>query len=201
MHELYGLTRGAKSDILRTALLVEEQTLTLETARSASMHIRKLATSLNPAATDPLLVRVVVQYCYGLLTVRFAPLWDDAVATLVEIASWNGQLVTSVAITWAEAAPSTGDGLSADNHSTQLGNLTNFECSNLMKLERLMESTEREMENAPNYLRGKVEKASNLLYTWEYSSKLTKIRLQRQHGYHPRSRVRRPSRCFMRYLN
>jgi U3 small nucleolar RNA-associated protein 20 len=66
-------------------LEIENTPRTVENIRSTSLAMRKL-TALSTVETDPFLIA----FCFGLLTVNFAPLWSDACAVLKAVADRSG---------------------------------------------------------------------------------------------------------------
>ncbi|KAI9808919.1 MAG: U3 snoRNP protein [Pycnora praestabilis] len=156
LNELYLLTHSERAEILSTASLIEDTTLTLQSARSVSMHVRKLATSYASAASHPWLKESIPAFCYGLLTVNFAQLWDDATSALkVMSETQKGEdIVANLAfqrlVQVSGAAPIRP---SSYGHETQKSGLTDFECSNLKKLDELAKWTLSEAHSAVETLK------------------------------------------------
>ncbi|KAH0565480.1 hypothetical protein GP486_001121 [Trichoglossum hirsutum] len=143
--------RAETSNVLTTALLIEELPLTLDAARSMSMHIRKLASSYPEVAQDPWLSKAVSYYCFGLLTVKLSSAWEDARLALKEItrAKSGEDIVADLAFHWlenpAQFEADTKDPNSAKGNHRQL---TNFECSEQLHHLEIAKGAMREIENA-----------------------------------------------------
>ncbi|KAH0538303.1 hypothetical protein FGG08_005077 [Glutinoglossum americanum] len=157
--------RAKTSDILATALLVEESPPILDAARSMSMHIRKLAASYSEAAQDPWISRAVPYFCFGLLTVKLASVWEDACSALKEIVGvkGGGDIVTDLAIKWLEnpTQPEANDRNPSsveDKHKR----LTNFECSNQLRHLEIAKGAIEEIRNAARKLQE--------VFNWEHGS-------------------------------
>ncbi|SCU84481.1 LAMI_0C07646g1_1 [Lachancea mirantina] len=76
--------------------LVEESPHTLETARDLSMRIRKVGTAFSTANTDELTCHIIFKLLFGLLTVRFSPLWEGIYASFPELYGKNSKLMWSL---------------------------------------------------------------------------------------------------------
>ena len=136
---LHKLSTGKDSDVITTMLMVENTPLDLQTARSASMHVRKLATVYPNYATDRVLSRAIPAFCFGMLTVKFAQLWEDSSAALKLISEnkIGEQVVAELTFKWLEAPSTVWDGAARNTEPPQHAGMTDFECSNLMQLYRL----------------------------------------------------------------
>ncbi|KAI1003796.1 U3 small nucleolar RNA-associated protein 20 [Podosphaera aphanis] len=115
---------------------IEQTSLDLQNARSISMRIRKLATLYPNLTSGSWLRDAIPAYCFGMLTVKFTQIWEDAISSLKVIAQTNtGEgVVSKLAISWLEISSINRDGpvASLDSHSNQ--GLTDFECSNLINI-------------------------------------------------------------------
>ena len=102
------LRNGQAPDALETALLIESTPLGLITARSVSMKVRRLGQIYKESAADPLLKRLIPHYCFGMMHLKLAQVWDDVCVTLKEVcASREGEnIVTSLTNTWIWSSPS-----------------------------------------------------------------------------------------------
>jgi U3 small nucleolar RNA-associated protein 20 len=149
LEHFYNLNQPSVSKALSIMITVEQTSLDLQTARSASMHIRKLAILYSEESTIPWLKQAIPSFCFGLFTVKFAQLWEDATATLTKITeSLDGEkIVAEEAFEWLEEPSWRGSAGNVDPH--QIDGLTDFECSNLMKLDKLAK------ESASNVLKSR----------------------------------------------
>lgn len=139
-----------ENECVSIMLLVENTPLDLQTARSASMHIRKLASMFASRASDKILGKAIPYFCFGMLTVKFAQIWEDASAALSQIVQTKaGEThVAELAVRWLEAPSRPWDGGSAVTDSPRSTGLTDFECSNLMHLEQTADDVETDIKEA-----------------------------------------------------
>jgi hypothetical protein len=72
-------------DLIEAMLNIEITPRTVENIRSTSLAMRKLP-ALSSSEQDEMLIA----FCFGLLTINFAPLWNDACAVLNVISERSG---------------------------------------------------------------------------------------------------------------
>lgn len=126
--------------LLYTLLEIEDSPLDLQSSRRVSMKIRRLASLYKRPSTHPWLQKAVPHYCFGILTFKLSQLWTDAVALLKGICEIKvgEEAVVDLAFQWlAESKPYTPEDTSSAPKQTPNTGLSNFQCSNLMKLEDL----------------------------------------------------------------
>ncbi|KAI9754122.1 MAG: hypothetical protein M4579_004844 [Chaenotheca gracillima] len=135
----YKMINRSPSEDLEIALLIEETKPGLDTARGICMHIRALASHYEASVPDPWLSRIVPGFCFGLLTIKLAQAWDEAIVALQKITETKvgEDEVSRLCFRWLEE-PSKADleALSSGSEQNQNFVLTNFECSNIKILER-----------------------------------------------------------------
>jgi U3 small nucleolar RNA-associated protein 20 len=134
----YQHTNGTISPLLNEMLMVENTPLSLDTVRSIQMHIRQLATMYKSHTSDSALSRSVVAFCFGMMTVKLAPVWKDANDALSQISETNAgeEIVAQFAFKWLEQPSMMGQGgATYQPQPRKEDGLTDFECSNLMKIE------------------------------------------------------------------
>lgn len=165
LDHLHKISTGKDSDVLSTMLLIENTPLDLQTARSASMHIRKLATVYPNYKSDPVLSRAIPSFCFGMLTVKFAQLWDDSSAALSQIAetSIGEDIIAEIAFRWLDAPSTVWDGSARNVEPPQHSGMTDFECSNLMNLDNLALKAESETKDARNVMIRQFEESQELI--------------------------------------
>jgi hypothetical protein len=73
-------------------LNIETTPRTVENTRSTSLAMRKLPLMSSPDYDD-----MLITFCFGLLTINFAPLWNDACAALKAVADRSGAKVWEMA--------------------------------------------------------------------------------------------------------
>lgn len=142
-------------EILGTALAIENSPLNLQSARTVSMHIRKLSSLYKSASSQAWLRRAIPHFCFGLLTFRLSQVSDDAVVALKEISDTKDgeRTISDIAFQWIDES----DHVSAFNPSSKLGKtqnstLNNFQCSNSIRVENIIDIIASEMENPLKYI-------------------------------------------------
>lgn len=127
-------------DAISTAQIIENTPLEITNARNISLYVRRLAGEHSSAAKGSWESRIVPYFCFGLLTVHFSPVWDDATTTLSKVAEQDEEIVAMLAFEWLErqhgASPE-----ACDNGTSGGGKapLHGFECSNLSMVEEIAE--------------------------------------------------------------
>ncbi|KZF22404.1 putative HEAT repeat protein [Xylona heveae TC161] len=152
---LYTLVHQEQCAALTTALIVEDTELSLQSARSISMHMRKLGSSYAQASSDPWVKEAIPSLCFGLLTVKFTPLWEDSSNALKEICeSKDGEAtVSALAFKWLERSPLPSEEvLSPGAAESRKYGLTAFEDSNLERLFTLEAEDEQELSQVEQRL-------------------------------------------------
>lgn len=139
------------ADILATALMIEDNPLTLETARSASMHARKLSVQYKAIAPNNWLLKVIPHYFFGLLTFKLSQLGNDAIDVIKAISNTPAgeDTVSALAFRWLEGVTRPGEVLIPEGNAA--GNRkasTAFQCSRLSEIEVMMRSHAIEMQEA-----------------------------------------------------
>lgn len=147
---LYSSSNDSTSEVIATMLLIENTPLDLQTARSASMHIRKLATMYQNHTSNPMLTKAMPNFCFGMLTVRFAQIWEDASASLAQMAQTKvGEtIVAELAFNWLEVPSKKWDGHTRPTERNGSSGLTDFECSNLIQLDETAMEVESQLNGA-----------------------------------------------------
>ena len=138
------------SELLHTLLEIEDSPLDLQSSRRVSMNVRKLASQYKGVSIHPWLQKVVPHYCFGILTFKLSQLWTDAVAVLKEICETKvgEEAVVNLVFQWlAEFKPYTPEDTSSIPTQTSNTGLSNFQCSNLMRLENLSRLDNAAMSN------------------------------------------------------
>ena len=132
---------GEHAVILTTALAIENSPLDLQSARSISMHARKLASQYASAVSQEWLQKAIPHFCFGMLTYRLSQAWEDAVLALKQICETKAgeEIVSSLAFRWLEQPGSDSEDVSSlAPKQSQRGPLTDFECSNLNQVEDII---------------------------------------------------------------
>ncbi|KAJ5160800.1 uncharacterized protein N7482_007804 [Penicillium canariense] len=121
------------------AIEVEESPLTLQSARTVQMHVRKLALLYPQIASRKWMATLIPYFCFGLFSKKLAPLWDDSAAALKTISEHpeGEKIVSDLSIQWLQERDSdaTGDDEpEAENENSYVS--SDFECFNVNNIER-----------------------------------------------------------------
>ena len=151
MDALHVQSYHQRADIIATALKIEENPLTLESARSASMHARKLSVQYKTIATENWLLKAIPHFCFGLLTFKLSQLCNDAVDVLKAISSTKSgeDIVSALAFQWLEGTSTRSKGSSPRDYAlSSRKSLGPFQCLNLDEMEDITRAHVFGMENA-----------------------------------------------------
>jgi U3 small nucleolar RNA-associated protein 20 len=125
-------------ETLSIAILIESTPLNIETMRSVSMNIRRLATAYKSVGSDTVMEKAMPTFCFGLLHVRLSQAWNDAIEAMSSMCQTQIGEETIVALTqaWLEGQKTTEelDGaysqpITLDSEQAHIA--SDFECSNL----------------------------------------------------------------------
>ena len=141
-------------ELLHTALAIEDSPLDLQSSRRVSMNVRKLASQYRGVSTHSWLQKAVPHYCFGILTFKLSQLWADAVAVLKEICEIKAgeEAVINLAFRWLEESNSSVPEDTSPPNRIQNTLLSNFQCSNLMKLKDVSQLDNVAMRNPVKYM-------------------------------------------------
>ncbi|KAF2102106.1 HEAT repeat protein [Rhizodiscina lignyota] len=156
---------AAESEILETALTIEESPFDLQSMRLISMHIRRLAASYPGVASHHWLSRAIPTYCFGLLHVHLTQIWGDLCTALKDICETRaGQDVTiQLALRWIEGSEAEWYELHDEQvdqgEDSKRGRFyTDFECSNLERVDELHVKSLEMIGTAKEQLKDRFEK-------------------------------------------
>lgn len=154
---LYRKKHRQDASVLGTALLIEDTPLDLKSARTASMHVRRLSEQFVTVSSDRWLSRAVPYFCFGLLTVKLAQLWDDAIEALKIICETReGEgIVSDIAFQWLESVAVEDDTKSRfrDISMSRSRYPSEFECSHVIYLDELANQRSQELLKANEQLK------------------------------------------------
>lgn len=144
-------------DLVHIALEIEDSPLDLQSARRVSMNVRKLASQYRGESTHPWLQKAIPHYCFGILTFKLSQLWADAVVVLKEICETKvgEEAVLNLAFQWLEKSNSSVPANPSPPNRIQNAVLSNFQCSNLIKLEDLSQLDNAAIRNPTKHMREK----------------------------------------------
>jgi len=165
LDHIYTIEHGSSSQCLSIMIMVENSTLDPQAVRSASMHIRKLATMYTNEPSDSWVKESIPAFCFGMLTVKLRELWEQVAASLKQIAeSKSGdEAVARLAFEWLERPSMTGDGHKSSDEQDRNNGMTDFECSNLMKLDKLAEEADLGVAKSRDTMLQKFAEAQELV--------------------------------------
>ncbi|KAG0130157.1 armadillo-type protein [Tuber indicum] len=129
--------RKQVSSVISTAQIIENSPLEVSNARNISLYVRRLASEYSSVAKGSWESRVVPYFCFGLLTVHFSPVWDDASATLSKVAERDEEMVAMLAFEWLERQYGTPEASDSGTSDGGKAPLNGFECSNLNMIEEV----------------------------------------------------------------
>ena len=148
---LYAKNHAENADIIATALTIENCPLDLQSARSISMHARRLSSQYEAASSDEWLQKAIPHFCFGMLTFKLSQVWDDATTVLKHICETKigEDVVSALAFKWLqERALEHGTPNPFTHPPIGQGPLTDFQCSNLIQVEQLIENETMEIATA-----------------------------------------------------
>lgn len=140
LEAIYKRRGQAVPEVLSDAILIESIPLNIETSRSISMSIRRLAAGYKSVGSDDIMRKAMPTFCFGLLHVRLSQAWTDAIEALAMMSQDQVGEETIVALThsWLEGRTekdeqiSFSQPISLDSASAHIA--SDFECSNLAKV-------------------------------------------------------------------
>jgi len=154
--EIYQQRHQQESEAIAIAIRIEDLPLTLETARSASMYIRKLGTLYNSTVSDTHLRKVIPYYCFGILTMPLSQIWADAKSALKLVCEnkIGDEVFTELAFSLlALQTTSESSVTSSPPEATEKVARTEFQCSNLSSLEGILQQIRKELNCADDVIR------------------------------------------------
>ncbi|KAL9040231.1 MAG: hypothetical protein Q9214_004570, partial [Letrouitia sp. 1 TL-2023] len=149
-------TEHHSPEILATALALENCPLDLQWARLASTYVRRMSVQYSAETTHPWLEKALTSFCFGIMTFKLAQLWDDVIEVLKAICSTSRgeEIVSSLVFEWLEAPAPVQSLDESKLEPTERQELTEFQCSNLIRTEESLTKIEREfidIENRPEH--------------------------------------------------
>ncbi|PBP19527.1 down-regulated in metastasis [Diplocarpon rosae] len=138
LDQIYTADHDSSSQCLSIMIMVESSTLDPQAIRSASMHIRKLAIMYPSEPADSWLKNAIPAFYFGMLTVKLRELWDQVVISLKMIteSKLGEEIVAKLAFGWLEKPSMADDCCNGSPQDDKNHGLTDFECSNMMRLDQ-----------------------------------------------------------------
>ncbi|KAI3399269.1 hypothetical protein diail_7433 [Diaporthe ilicicola] len=138
---------------LTTMISVEELPLDHNSPRAIAVHLRRLAQSYPHLAENSWLRHAIPAFLFGQLTVRLAPIWDDAVEALKQIAQEKsaGEAVFNRAFEWLQI-PSPRWTPPQLSSSPARGTASDFECSSFTDLRNQAQGISEALDSSSSIL-------------------------------------------------
>ncbi|KAG6036880.1 hypothetical protein E4U41_005463 [Claviceps citrina] len=120
-------------------LQIERSPLTHEHTRAIAMHLRKIGQHYNTIDSSSWLKDGIPRFMFGMLTVKLAPVWDDAAESLKYVAqSKMGEAaVSAIAFQWIQTASMRWTPPASESTGGYRRIYTDFECTAVRRLEDL----------------------------------------------------------------
>ena len=140
---LYELKTKPTPESILLAIVVESTPISLDTARSISMNLRRLGPAVLSNEEDDFMLRAIPSYCFGVLHFQLSQAWNDAIDTLAQLSKTAvcEETIISIAQEWLEGnVPMSGSDILEsletvlDSASSGFRVDSEFECPNLAKL-------------------------------------------------------------------
>ncbi|KLU93058.1 U3 small nucleolar RNA-associated protein 20, partial [Magnaporthiopsis poae ATCC 64411] len=131
------------SSTLAIMLQAEETPLDLQNLRTISLYLRKLGKIYAGVDQSSWLRKAVPAFLMGMMTVRLTPVWDDAVEALKDIAETKDgeDIIAVITFGWLDIPSQRWSGPPKPILQPTSRRLTDFECSNLSRLQEKSEET------------------------------------------------------------
>ncbi|KAJ5585502.1 uncharacterized protein N7459_005302 [Penicillium hispanicum] len=131
------------------AIEVEESPLTLQSARTISMHVRKLALLYPQIASHKWMATLIPYFCFGLFSKKLTPLWDDSAAALKTISEHpeGEKIVSDMSIKWLQERDSGAANEEEDDEDDVSHPSGDFVCSNVGRIEALISANLKTTED------------------------------------------------------
>ncbi|EPS44052.1 hypothetical protein H072_1959 [Dactylellina haptotyla CBS 200.50] len=156
------------SDTIELMQLIENTSISISTSRNISMHVRKLGLSYQAGTCGRFGGRLLPNLCFGLLTVKFAPLWEDVIGTLAAIAEKTEEVVSTLAFSWLTIPNQPGDEYPpVADESENNQRVSEFECSNLEQRTKLALKTRHESTDPVAILTARLDTLRDVNLTQE----------------------------------
>lgn len=155
---------GGNNTYISIAIDIENSELSLQSARTLSMEIRKLATGYSGVSSEKWQDRLIPHFCFGLLSKKLASVWEDSCSALKAICEnrTGEQIVSELVMGWL-LNPGTGlvveDTDEPEQDATGADVTSEFECFNVMNVDRAISSSFAQVLSSESTLVRNFEKA------------------------------------------
>ncbi|CAI7600877.1 unnamed protein product [Penicillium manginii] len=150
LRELISRVPGDEVSPISLAIEIEESPLTLQSARTVSMHLRKLALLYPQIASRRWMASLIPYFCFGLFSKKLTPLWDDSAAALKTISEHleGEKIVSDLSVQWLQERDSGAtneDEPEEENEDSFVS--SRFECFNVRKIENVSTANAKTMQD------------------------------------------------------
>ncbi|TGZ79617.1 hypothetical protein EX30DRAFT_321196 [Ascodesmis nigricans] len=125
------------SEVINTLNLIEHSPFTIPNQRNLSMYVRKLGMEYAHFDANRQERRIIPAYLFGLMTVKFAPLWEDSAKALSQIVDTEETLVAEYAFKWLSGESLPIEESIINDDSPMRFDLTPFQCSNVLIVDKI----------------------------------------------------------------
>ncbi|KAH8891859.1 hypothetical protein GQ53DRAFT_138709 [Thozetella sp. PMI_491] len=146
------------SPALSLMIQIEQTPLDIQNIRTIAVHLRKLGQLYTHLGEGSWLLQAVPSFLFGMMTVPLSPVWDEAVETMKQVVSHKTgeEALGKIAFDWLDM-PSMRWGSPSKTIAAERQVLTDFECLNMMQLERSAQLTTQVIEDPAEGMRESFE--------------------------------------------
>lgn len=155
-----------EAEAIKIALAIENSPLDLQSARMISMNVRSLALQYKTNSSHTWIQRAIPHFCFGILSFKLSQLWDEAIAVLKQICETKRgeEIVSEIVFKWlGESEPMPTDDLPSYSKQPETQPLHQFQCSNLMRIEKLIQENASMMEKPIEQLKQRFDQCHRIL--------------------------------------
>lgn len=98
LYDLMGMVNYDVPDVLKTCAILEEIPQTLEHARDFTARIRSMGSEFAKTTSNTIYNMIFFKHMFGLLNVRFSPIWDGVYEILPNVYEKDQQLVWDLSL-------------------------------------------------------------------------------------------------------
>ena len=149
-------------------LEIEETPLSLQHTRTVAMHLRKLAQEYNLLEDKGVLTDAVPAFMFGMLTVKLAPIWDDAVESLKQVSESKvgEQAVAALAFKWLDVPSTRWKADQTESTGSGPRFYSDFECTSMQSLQASADRIQEDTKQAGDVMLQEFDNAQLLVDTF-----------------------------------
>lgn len=143
-----------QSSCLSTMIMVEQLPLDHQSPRTIAVHLRRLAQSYDHLDQPSWLRQAIPAYLFGMLTIPLAPVWDESVEALKQIAQVKsaGEIITDRSFEWLQIASPRWTPPQLPPNGGRTHAVSIFDCIHLSQLQEHAEKTGAAITDPSNIL-------------------------------------------------